>query len=146
MSLTQRGKAVILATFLYLAIEATALPMVTYGIKNHGTIRAIGISFFQDQACTTPLTEISWGLLSPGENASFVGFCKNTKTISVTLTLQTQNWSPSNAADYIRGSWNYTGATISRGQVIPIAFSVAVAQNITGITDFSFEFLVTATG
>jgi len=56
------------------------------------------------------------------------------------------NWTPSEAQNYITLSWNYTGDTLNPGDVLPIEFTLSVAENITGIEQFEFYITITASG
>jgi hypothetical protein len=60
--------------------------------------------------------------------------------------LQTSNWNPPNAADYISLSWNYGGQTIGANQVLAVTLSLSISSNIQGITTFSFDIVVVGSG
>ena len=60
------------------------------------------------------------------------------------LSLQTANWNPSSAADYVSLTWNYNGQDISPGQAVAVTLSLSVSSSIQGITASSFEIIVAA--
>lgn len=143
-------KKVLLATTLAVIIAGALLYVVYQGIllyvvhrlRNVGVIKAIGVNFYWDNACTQSCAEIDWGSCHPGNTYGITVFCKNVENTAVVMNLTTENWNPATAAIYLTGSWNYTGATIQPGQVFPIQFILKIAANVTGVTNFSFEFVV----
>jgi hypothetical protein len=83
------------------------------------------------------------GNLTPGETYTTILFCKNTQNTPVTLNLTTNNWNPPNANQYIETSWNYTANTIIQpAEIIPIQFQLTISINITGINNFSFDYII----
>jgi len=58
--------------------------------------------------------------------------------------LTTKNWNPENASNFIFSSWNYSGQVIFPSEIIETNFYLQVSENITGITDFSFDYIITA--
>jgi hypothetical protein len=73
-------------------------------------------------------------------------YIKNEGTTPLTLYLDTSNWTPTNAADYISLSWNYNGNTVESNQVIQITMTLSVSQDINGISNFSFDTVLTGSG
>jgi len=111
-------------------------------IRNVGTIRAIGIEVYADEALTTILTEIAWGTLDPGETKSFDAWVKNIGNDAQKLVLWTENWNPAAAFDSITLTWNYDGSWIPAEASIPVVFTLSVDANVTGVTSFSFDIWV----
>jgi len=144
MSQIPRTIGVILIAAMVLAVVVAAVSTYTHRITSNGLIKAIGVDFFQDQQCTNSLIAINWGLVSPGSTHYKTAYCKNTQNVPVTMVLATEDFNPSAAEPYVEGAWNYTGQTLTPGQVIPIQFSLTIAANITGIESFSFVYVVTA--
>jgi len=135
----------VIVAALALTLVAAGILTTSHKISNHVTLKAIGIDVFQDPQCTVDLTTLDWGLVDPGQTYYRTAFCKNTKNVPVTMVLSAQDFSPSTAEQYIKYAWNYSGQTLSSGQVIPVQFSLTIAANITGIETFSFTAVVTAT-
>jgi hypothetical protein len=111
-------------------------------IRNVGTLRAIGVEIYADQALTQILEEIAWGTLDPGETKSFNAWVKNTGNDMQKLVMWTENWNPTTAFDQINLAWNYNDAWIPVGDSIPVVFSLTVDPNVTGVTSFSFDIWV----
>ena len=114
-------------------------------ITGTGKIVSVSIGIYSDQACTTPLSTIDWGTLSPGQTKTVTCYIKSTSTIDSTLSMATGNWSPSSGSSYITCSWNRAGYKITAGEVVSATFTLTVSQSITGISSFSFTITVTAT-
>ncbi len=123
-----------------------AAQVYNYKIGSTGTISTVGCSVYSNQAGTNILTSIAWGALSPGQVAPQMLYIKNTGNTPVTLVLSTSNYAPANAEQYLTLTWNYTGTPIASGQIIPVQTSLSVSSSISGITNFSFDIFITATG
>jgi hypothetical protein len=126
----------ILGAGVYAAYERVKL------IRNIGTIRAIGVEIYADEALTSVLTEIAWGTLDAGETKSFNAWIKNTGNDAQKLVMWTENWNPTTAFDSITLTWNYDDSWIPANDSIPVAFTLSVDPNITSVTSFSFDIWV----
>jgi len=115
-------------------------------VSNTGSIKAVGVGVYSDQACTNPVSSLSWGVLNPGSSANKTVYIRNESNVAATLSKTQSNWNPSNASNYITLTWNYNGQTLSANQVVPAQFTLSVASNIAGITSFSFDITLTASG
>jgi hypothetical protein len=125
---------------------AVSLRQTTKTIQNAGSIIGIGVGIYWNAACTNQTSSISWGLLEPGLTKTIRVYTRNEGNAAVTLSKATQNWSPSTATSYITLNWNYANQTLSVNQVLPINLTLVVSSAISGITDFSFDITITATG
>jgi hypothetical protein len=115
-------------------------------ISTKGNIRAVGVQFYTDSAGSTVALQIDWGMLNPGQTVSVTLYCKSTSNVPVTLSMAVGNFNPPSGSSYLACTWNYSGQTLSSGQIIPISFTLQVSSTITGITAFSFDIGVIATG
>jgi hypothetical protein len=115
-------------------------------ISNAGSVTAIGVEVYSDQACNNPVTSISWGTIDPGSSVNKTVYIKNTGNNAVTLSLATSNWNPSNAPSYMTLSWNYNGQPINANAVIQVKLTLSVLSSVSGITNFSFDITIVATG
>jgi hypothetical protein len=115
---------------------------------SHGSIQieTAGLATYRDAGCTTRAYEIPWGTLAPGSSGEYVFYIRNEGTTSLNLFLNTENWSPTNAANYITLSWNYNGQPLAPNQVVQITLTLKVSQSISGIDSFSFDIVLTGTG
>ncbi len=73
-------------------------------------------------------------------------YLRNEGNAPITFTLDTENWSPSNASAYITLSWDYASQTVDPGTVVKINLTLAVSSNVTGITNFTFDIVITGIG
>ena len=49
------------------------------------------------------------------------------------------------AEQYLTFYWNYSGQGINAGGVIQVTFTLAVSENIDGVTNFSFDITIVGT-
>jgi hypothetical protein len=117
-----------------------------FTLHSTGTVKGIGVGIYWDSGCTSRVTSIDWGLAEPGTIQNKTVYIKNEGNANVTLTLQTSNWSPTSATTYISLGWTYNNQTILVNQVLQVTLRLTIASNITGITTFSFDIIVTAVG
>jgi len=60
--------------------------------------------------------------------------------------MYTENWYPSNAADYISLSWDYGGQLVNPDELIPVIFTLSISGSVEGITSFSFDIVIMGSG
>jgi hypothetical protein len=134
-----------------LAVATISVVMSAFGaltttqkMTSTGSISAIGVSIYSDNACTIPLTSISWGTLNPGSSINYTIYLKNTGNIPVTLSMTTSNWNPSSASGYMTVTWNRGGYGLAAGTVVQAVLTLTVSSSITNITSFSVDITITA--
>jgi len=115
-------------------------------ISNVGAVKAIGVGVYKDQACTSMVTSIDWETIEPGSNVNKTYYIRNEGNSASTLSLQTSNWKPSEAADYIQLIWDYGGQPIAVGEVVRVTSTLSVLSSIQNITSFSFVITISAIG
>jgi len=136
---------------VYTLVLAMIGPMVSSALTNRtvsntGSIKAIGVDVFWDQACTDPVSSVNWGIVTPGGNRNVTVYIRNTGNSPITLSMTTSNWNPTNAPNYMALSWNYAGQTINANEVTSVTFTLTVSASITAITNFSFDITIVANG
>lgn len=137
-----------------IAVEATVLVIflvaLTFAIYsrvslfNHGTIRTVGLEAYQDANCTVSLVEIQWGALTPGQSYGFTGYLLNTGNANATLRMNVTNWNPANASDFMTLTCDSENATLAVRTPLQATFYLQVSDQISGITDFSFDIFLIA--
>lgn len=115
-------------------------------ISNAGAVKGIGVGIYWNSACTNRTSSVNWGLVEPGSNKTVTVYVKNEGNAAATLSKATQNWNPSTASSYMTLNWNYAGQTLSVNQVLQIKLTLVVSSTTSGITNFSFDITITATG
>lgn len=139
---------IILITYtLSLSLVSQAFPQnqATKKLSSTGTIQiqtTPGLGVYSDSWCTTEKTSIAWGTLEPGETKTVTLYIKNEGNVATTLSLETSNWSPSTAANFISLDWNYNEQPISPNNSVGITLTLSVDNEITGITSFDFEITI----
>ncbi|TRO47718.1 hypothetical protein E2P47_04035 [Candidatus Bathyarchaeota archaeon] len=104
-----------------------------------------GIGIYLNSQATAPLTSLNWGTLEPGQNQNITMYIKNEGNTPVALSLQTSNWTPTSAQNYLSLTWNYNDLPISPNQTRQVTITLNVDPDITGITNFSFDITILAT-
>jgi hypothetical protein len=111
-------------------------------VPGSGAIKGINIGLYSDQACTTQVESIQWGLIEPGATTNQTVYIRNEGDSKTALTMTLSNWNPTNSSDHINVTWNYAGQTLNINQVIPVAFTLHISENIQGVTNFSFDITI----
>ena len=115
-------------------------------ISNAGSVKGIGVGIYWDSACTNRTSSINWASLDPGSNKTVTLYIRNEGNAVATLSKAEQNWNPSTASNYMTLNWNYAGQTLSVNQVLQVKLTLIVSLTVSGITNFSFDLTVSATG
>ncbi len=102
----------------------------------------VEIDVYSDQACTQTLTDVIWGEIETGESSSETIHVKNNGDTNVFLSLDTENWSPENATDYMNLYWNYDGTSIPPGQVRSIVLTLSISGSCPAMSEFNFDILI----
>ena len=102
----------------------------------------IEIDVYGDAACTQVISSVGWGEIEAGSSKNRVVYVKNNGDDGVSLSLLTENWSPSGASNYLQLSWDYDGSTIVSGEVRQITLTLSVSPSASGIDGFSFDIVI----
>ena len=103
----------------------------------------IEIDVYSDSACTQRISSVEWGSIEAGRSKDRIVYVKNNGDHEVSLSLSTDNWSPSSASNYMQLSWNYDGSVLQKGDVEQIMLTLTVSSSISGISDFNFDIVIT---
>jgi hypothetical protein len=143
MELTKIGVVVIVLASIAVVY---ALTSVSVYLSSVGTVKALGVGVYWDSTCSQTVPSIDWGSAEPGAVKNVTVYIRNEGNAPITLSLQTSNWNPTEAADYISLSWDYGGQAIGVNQVVAVTLSLSISSNIQGITTFSFDIVVVGSG
>ena len=135
----------IVATGLFLTLLTTGLLMSSQTVPSTGTVTAVNVGVYSDSGCTLNLTAISWGTLSPGNVTTRTIYVKNSGTVPMTLSMRTESWVPTNANSSITLTWNRPNYRLNAGQSIDAILTLNVSSTTSGITNFSFNTVITGT-
>jgi len=141
-----------LATIMLAVIAVGATVIVTFAvlssgknIRSFGTIKAVNVGVYWDSGCTSVTSTVDWGKMSPGDIKNVTLYMKNEGNVAVKLSLAAQNWNPANAPNYISLSWNREGQIVDTASLVAATLTLSVSWDISGITDFSFDMVITGT-
>ncbi len=102
----------------------------------------IEIDIYSDAACTQLINSITWGEIEAGASVDKEIYVKNNGDQGVYLSLLTQNWTPSEAADDMQLFWDYDESTINPDEEMKITLTLVVSSNIQGIDTFAFDIVL----
>jgi hypothetical protein len=112
-------------------------------IQNYGTVKSLNVGVYWDSGYTNTTSTVYWGALPPGTSASVTLYVRNEGNVPVKLSLTTQNWNPLTAANYMALAWNRQGQAVNAGSSVQATLTLSVFSNVTGITNFSFDIIIT---
>ena len=126
--------------------SALGLLAANQAVQNSGSVlKTIGVSVFSDKGCTTPISLINWGTLTPDSSTSRTIYVKNNGTAAEVLSMTTSQWNPVAASTYIQLNWNCTSCVLSHGSVVAAVLTLTVLPNIVNVTTFNFQITITGT-
>jgi hypothetical protein len=128
---------------MILTVTAAGVVSVTEALPTRGSISAINVKLYSDSGCSQKLTSIDWGEISPGETVTKTIYIKNTGSNQIMLKMTKTNWNPSAADGPISITWNREGTNINAGQSLQAVITLNVSSDISGITDFGVDIVVT---
>lgn len=128
-----------------LVLVAVAVGAVVYyqlRIRGGGTIKVVGLTAFSDPGATLEVSAVDWGMISPGGISQITLYLKSTSNVPGNLTLETENWEPARAAQYMTLEWDYDGTIMLPGEIRGVLFTLRVSDQITNVTEFSFDMVL----
>lgn len=146
MDLKKLAAIVASVVLLLLIVGASAAVLYTYKLSAHGRIKGVGVEVYGDPGGSALITEINWGILEPGENKSLTAYIRNKSNVPVVLYMAVENWFPVGSESYVGLSWDYNFTALDVDELRSATFTLSVSPDITGIVDFSFDIVITATG
>lgn len=130
-----------------IAISAvTALLTTQKTIHGSGSIKSVGLGVYWDLECTNTTSSLDFGQLEPESSKNFTLFLRNEGNSALTLNVTMENWNPSNAANYLTLTWNREGQQVNPDEVIGFVIALSVSEDITGISTFSLDIIISGTG
>jgi hypothetical protein len=150
----ERGKAVAIAA---LALVSYTLALCGVGqvmsllqadktVSNVGAVKAVGVGVYWDPDCVNTVASINWGTLEPGSIETVDVYIRNEGNSASTLSMYTENWTPTEASTYMTLDWDYSGQSLNPDEVVAVTFTLTVSSSIQGITSFSFDIVIVGSG
>lgn len=130
-----------------LAVSAVVVAAAVYyvlRIKGYGKIKVVGLKAYADPELTKEVSTIYWGEIPKGSYSVTTLWLKCTSTVPSNLTMHTEAWDPAAAEQYLTLTWDYDGHTLNPGEVLELELKLTVAEETMGVTDFSFDIVLTA--
>jgi len=129
---------------IIIALSAVSLAVIynMRTIPTLGKIRAYGVGVYWDSSCSQNVMTLDWGVAEPGLTQDRTFYLRNEGNAPTILYLDTENWSPQAASNYMTLTWNYNGEAINPNQVIQVTLTLSISSNIEGITNFAFDIII----
>lgn len=146
--MVNRNQVIVGSIIGALVVAVVILAIAYYSVRIHGTgtIKAVGVKIYADEGLTKEISAVDWGAIPPGGTSAVTFWIKSASTVPVNLTLATDSWNPSSAAQYLTLSWDYNNSTIQPNAVIVTDLTLKVSPQVSAITTFSFDIVITAAG
>jgi len=119
---------------------------IALSIGSQGTVKAMGVGVYLDSSCSNAVSFVDWGTIEPDSAKNIAVYVRNEGNGIITLILGTDNWTPSNASNYMTLSWDYADQPIDLQEVVQITLTLSTSPDIEGITNFSFDIIINTIG
>ena len=143
----KRNSNILMATICLLTIVILGTITGGFGsfinVVRADPIKGIGVGIYWDQTCTNRTSALDWGQINAGSNKTLTIYVKNENNFQVSLNLDTSNWNPTTAHNYMSLSWNYSGQVIKVNEAVPIELTLTIKSTINGVSDFNFNTAIT---
>jgi len=149
--INSRSKAVLIILLVLVASIGSTThilgQLATFmALTSSGVVKTVGVGVYWDESCSKPVTSIDWGMVEPGSQKNQSVYIRNEGNADITLSLNTENWNPASASNYITLTWDYDNRTLAPNQVIAVTLTLSVLSNITEVESFTFTIVITAEG
>ena len=118
----------------------------TLSIGSRGTVKAVGVGVYWDSSCSSAVSFVDWGTVEPGSMRNVTIYIRNEGNWAVSLFMFADNWSPTDASNYMVLSWDYAGQAVDPQEVVQTTLTLSASSGIEGITDFSFDIIMGVSG
>jgi len=105
-------------------------------------VTVIGVEVYWDTNCTRQVDYLDWGSLEPGSIKNQTVFIYNKGNAPSTLFLNTTNWNPPDASDFIELKWDYNGYIVDPQKTTKVTLTLFVAPVTERINDFNFDIII----
>ena len=136
------GYAAIIAICAFLVIASTGLLTPNQSDTFNGSIQTNNLEIYTNPDCTNNCTALNFGKLKPGQVTTQTIYLKNTENTSIILSMNTSQWNPAEAENWLVLSWNREGNIIKSKEVISATFTLDVNAKVEGFSNFNFNVAV----
>lgn len=109
-----------------------------------GAVKTVGFGIYGDSNLTDTLSSINWGMIDPGVSQNYTCYIRNEGNSAAVLGLSTINWNPTKASTFISLSWDYAGKSLFPNEVVNVTFILSVSPNVSGVSNFSFDTVISS--
>jgi len=129
-------------------VQVMSAIQISNTISTVGNLKlSVGIGVYKDDSYTNGLSTIDWGTLEPGATQNYWTHTLNEGGSALTLSMSTDNWSPSTASDHLTSTWSFNnGQKIDLDEFVEVTLTLTVGEGITGITSFKFDLIAEGRG
>lgn len=106
----------------------------------------LGLGVSHDIFGNQVVEHIDWGLLKPGDIVNVTIFVKNTNLKSVFVDLSTDTWVPEGADTFLSASWDFGEEPLGVGKIRETLLILTVSPDVTDISEFSFDIILSISG
>jgi hypothetical protein len=139
------GLIALLVTAIALTATTAAVLSASQTVPLNGTISAVNLGIYSDSECTQTVTALDVGTLNQGSTATQTVYVKNTGNVPETLTMTTNNWTPTGASSALTLTWNQQNTVLPAGQSIQATLTLTAAANTGSLTTFACDVTLTGT-
>jgi hypothetical protein len=133
-------------TGIVVSVLATTVLTAYQRIPNAGNVKAVRVGVYEDIDCSINITSIDWLFLEPEETVNKTVYIKNLGNMPLMINMATENWDPTLASEHITLNWNREGYVLTTTMpVVQAVLTLSVSPNIDGVTNFSFDIIITGT-
>lgn len=122
--------------------EASSVIIYSVGIVLEGDVL---FNTYWDATATSAVTTVEWGELEPGQTGNVTFYIKNegTSKLYATMTWTEDSWDPPDAFQYFDLTWDFEDKFVKPGFGQKVRLQLHVHNDITEITGFSFDIVIT---
>lgn len=132
----------IAVTLIVIGFLVVAGSLESSTMTNMAIVEAVTLGIYWDSDCTKEVDSIFWGTLFAGSSKTVNLHVMNQGNATVCLSLDTANWEPSEASEFIDLGWDYAGETISTNNVAEAALTLSVSRDTKVTGTFSFNIII----
>lgn len=130
--------SILITVAVFAAFAATYPEIVKVTFQSSGVIKTPNIEVYYDKDCQNPVKSIDWGMVEPGFSKNITIYIKNIGNTPITVSMNTSDWEPFFAEEYINISLIPEQTVVDPEIVAKKVLSLHVSKDVQGIlTSFS---------
>ena len=140
--------AILVGTVIMLTVVIGIVYMTrVIGAVGTVAVKTVSCNAYFDQLGTQQVTQINWGTMPPDSAVNQTIYLKNTGNTACNFTISTSNWNPANAGSWIALTYDLNGVVnVPVNSIVACVLTESISPNISGITNYSYNINVVASG